>query len=151
MGHGRFQIGRWNGFRCVCSYMAEISSLLDALLFITSSQLGEFLIFSDSLSLMGPIKYQRGCILLSMSARKCCVGCVLGNLGSPGIRWLTASLKMVQKVSSTTSVMHWSATVSRILNHAYCPNGKADGTVERWAGILFQFLLVCSSTPGFME
>jgi hypothetical protein len=40
------------------------------------------------------------------------------------------------------------ATFTRSLNLAVYPNGRAYETEERWAGMPFQSLLVCSSTLG---
>jgi hypothetical protein len=66
------------------------------------------------------------------------------------MRWLTALLRMVQNISSTTPVV---ATFTRSLNLEFYPNGKADGRQieEIWAGMFFQSVLVGSSTLGSMD
>jgi hypothetical protein len=52
------------------AYMAEISGTIKCFAVYKIQRTGEYLILSDSLSSIGPIKYQRGRILLFMSARK---------------------------------------------------------------------------------
>jgi hypothetical protein len=107
------------------------------------------------------LKVPKNIYSLPMSARKCCGGCALSNFGSawcrfrlmlefPGMRWSTASLMMVQKVSSATSATSLGCDFY-LLNFAFCPNAKLDGTEQRWAGMLFQSLLLCSSTAGSVD
>jgi hypothetical protein len=121
-------------------FTAEISTLLNALLFINSSKPSEYLILSDSLSSIGALRSKR------ISARtqfKVHLMWIPAHVGVPGNEMLGG---IAEDGAKKTLLSPWGATFTRRLNLAFCSNGKADGTKEIWVYMPFQSLLVCSAT-----
>jgi hypothetical protein len=114
-------------------FTAKSSALLDALLLIKSSQPGQYLILSCSLSSIGAFRSQRisakthsliceckEVLRLRSRQLKVRLMSIPAHSGITGMRCSAALLKMVQKMSFTTPVMSWDDLNGVVVSNADC-------------------------------